>query len=259
MSFLRAALAFCFIVVTTAACEPVVTCDPDDEVETQCGCTAGAGGSVGEACNTGDLCVVNGARATAATLADGVCGCPCDPGRGGTICAADVAADGGISCSCSRTDPVGTCEAASLDAAGVPHRPADTCSPDTSCVCFAAGRVCDSSENCTNAGCTSLVTDDNCGVADRACSAADTGIADGRCIDGGCACDVPADCRGTGLNVDNCGFDGNEVLRCLCDGYNNAGAPAACPMGLECLAAGCVFDGKPYATQAALITAIDAR
>lgn len=230
-----------------------------DVVEAACGCDAAPDGNPGTAC-VGQLCLANGNRASASTVADGVCECPCDPAAGGTECKIDLDAEGGFSCGCLREDPIGTCEAASIDAAGIAHRPADTCSPQETCVCFGEGGTCGPSEDCTPGGCIDLVNSaDNCGVADRVCGTVDTGILLGECIGGGCACDVPADCRGTGLNVDNCGFAGTETLRCLCDGYVAGGVSAPCPMGLECVADGCLFDGSAYATREDLVQAVSGR
>lgn len=227
-----------------------------DEVEAVCGCDAAPDGDAGVAC-TDQLCLVGANRATASTVGEGICECPCDPSLGGTECNVDLDAEGGFSCGCDRQDPVGTCEAASVDAAGIPHRPADTCSPQNTCVCFSETGTCDSTQDCTGSGCVDLVSDaDHCGVETRACGVPATGILLGECINGGCECDVPTDCRGAGLNVNNCGFAGGDALRCLCDGYIVDGESAPCPMALECVEGGCKFDGASYATRDALLQAV---
>jgi hypothetical protein len=229
------------------------------EVEGACGCEAAPNGDNGTAC-VDKLCLVGDARATAANIADGVCSCPCDPGTGGTVCTIDDVAENGFTCGCDREDPVGTCEAPSVDVNGIFHRPADTCSPDETCVCFAGGGTCGAAEDCTSAGCVDLVSDvTNCGVAERTCTDPTTGVVDGVCNNGGCACDVPTDCQGEGLNVDSCAFGDGDSLRCLCDGYTIDGVDAPCPLSLACVEGGCRFDGAVYATNIALAAALQVR
>jgi len=230
-----------------------------DAVEDVCGCDAAPDGELGVAC-TGQLCLVNANRATADNVAEGVCECPCDPSNGGTQCNVDLDAEGGFSCGCDRQDPVGTCESASIDADGIAHRPADTCSPQNTCVCFGEGGTCGASEDCTAGGCVDLVNSDvDCGVEGRVCGDPETGKLLGQCQSGGCDCDVPADCIGIGLNVDDCGFAGGTALRCICEGFLADGENAPCPMGLECVAGGCRFDGATYATREALVQAVSGR
>ena len=229
------------------------------EVEAVCGCDPAPDGELGVAC-TDQLCLVSANRATANNVADGVCECPCDPGNGGTQCNVDLDAESGFSCGCDRQDPVGTCEAASIDAAGIAHRLADTCSPQNTCVCFNEGGACGASEDCTDGGCVDLVnSDSDCGVEGRVCGDAATGTLLGQCQSGGCECDVPSDCSGVGLNVDDCGFAGGDQLRCLCDGYVADGQKAPCPMALECVIGGCQFDAAAYATFETLVQAVSGR
>lgn len=225
------------------------------DVDDICGCAAAPRGDRGTSCEA-SLCLVGRERATSATVGDGVCDCPCSPADGGSVCIADASATDGFVCGCDRNDPVGTCEGASIDVNGIPHRPADTCSPTSSCVCFAAGGTCGAGENCTADGCINLDSDDNCGVANRVCSNAATGVVDGVCNDGGCTCDAPSDCRGEGLNVDDCAFGRGDVLQCLCNGYVADGDQAPCPLGLPCVEGGCRFDGSVYATKEALLDAL---
>jgi hypothetical protein len=186
--------AICVACEASSDCQDGAVCCQGDcrdgTVEELCGCDADSTGDGPTACND-QVCIVGDARASVATIGDGVCGCPCDPGIGGTVCTVDESA-AGFSCGCDRTDPVGTCEAAAIDAAGIPHRPADTCAPDNSCVCFASTTVCEGSADCTGAGCVDLVNDaTTCGVAGRICADDATGIAaDARCLSGGCACNA---------------------------------------------------------------------
>jgi hypothetical protein len=230
-----------------------------ESVEELCGCEAAIDGTGPTSCADTPCVVKSGVRANRATVAEGVCACPCDPAQGGTLCVADEAAANGFSCSCDRTDPVGTCEGPALDATGIPHRPADTCSPQSSCVCFAAQAVCTGSADCTAAGCVDLVHDDvNCGVAGRICTDENTGTAEGRCVAGGCTCDAATDCIGTGLNVDTCVFV-DASSQCVCGGYRSGDQPSACPMGLACVDDGCVFEGAAYATREALVEVLLAR
>jgi dienelactone hydrolase len=113
-------------------------------------------------------------------------------------------------------------------------------------------------DDCTTASCLDLVGDaTNCGVAGRICTDAATGIVDGRCENGGCACDAPSDCQGEGLNVDSCALGDGDALRCLCAGYTVNGVEAPCPLGLACVEGGCLFDGDIYATSDALNAALD--
>ncbi len=228
-------------------------------VEDLCGCAADPHGAGPTRCEEA-LCIVDGAvRADRDTVGQGVCACPCDPARGGTLCAAEDASSIGFSCSCDRTDPVGTCEGPAVDAAGIPHRPADTCSPQNACVCFAAGTVCSGSADCTWEGCVDLVHDaTNCGVAGRSCSDDATGTDGGTCNDGGCSCNAASDCEGDGLNVDTCIFVGARS-QCVCNGYRAGDVAAACPMGLACVADGCQLGADAFATQAELILALHAR
>jgi len=252
----------CVACLGASDCEEGACCNGScrtDEVEAMCGCAASPTGAGPVACGN-QICIVAGARATTATVADGVCGCPCDPAQGGTLCAVNVEAAAGFSCSCDRTDPVATCEAAALDAAGIPHRPADTCSPQSSCVCFAEGAVCGGSSDCTSAGCTDLVNDvANCGAAGLSCDDDATGVAGSPlCLGGGCVCNAASDCTGAGRNVDTCAFVG-EVSQCVCADYDGgAGGPAPCPMGLACADGGCTFEGAVFSTRDALVTAVSA-
>lgn len=255
--------AVCVACLASSDCEEGAACCQGDcrtgTVEELSGCDAATTGDGPTAC-ADQVCIVGEARAAIATVGDGVCACPCDPASGGTVCTVDDSA-AGFTCGCDRTDPVGTCEAAAIDAAGIPHRPADSCSPDNTCFCFATTTVCTGSADCTGAGCVDLVNDAaSCGVAGRACTDDATGIAaDARCLSGGCACNAASDCTGAGLNVDSCAFVNDEASQCVCDNYTSAGAPAACPMGLACEVGGCVFEGQAYADRDALVAAVAAR
>jgi hypothetical protein len=225
-----------------------------------CGCGAAPSASGPTSCRD-QVCVDGeGVRVAVANVASGTCACPCDPALGGTLCSVADTDPRGFSCGCDRSDPVGTCEAAAIDAAGIPHRPADTCSPQNACVCFAAGDVCEGSADCTSAGCVDVVNDaTNCGVAGRTCSDDATGVAaDGRCLGGGCVCNAASDCQGAGLNVDSCAFIG-DVSQCVCDDYTSNGEKAACPMGLACVDGGCSFEGTAHGDRDALVAAIAAR
>lgn len=240
-----------------ACCQGTCRAGPPEAL---CGCEAGPGGRAPTACGD-QVCVsAAGARVALAEIATGACECPCDPAQGGTVCTINAASEVGFSCGCDRADPVGTCEAAALDASGIPHRPADTCSPQNSCVCFAAAAVCSGSSDCTSGGCLDLVTDAaNCGVAARSCSDDATGVAgDARCVGGGCVCNDARDCQATGLNVDACAFIG-DVSLCVCDAYTSGDVKAACPMGLACGDGGCLFEGTAYATRDALVEAVSGR
>lgn len=233
------------------------TCRAGD-VEDLCGCAPGVDGATPTSCGN-DICLVGNGRATIANVADGVCGCPCDPAQGGTVCTAAVDGDG-FSCGCDRQDPVGTCEVAALDEQGIPHRPADTCSPQNQCVCFAAGGVCEGSADCTSNGCIDVVNSaTDCGIANRTCADdAQGSSADPRCLGGGCVCNAASDCRGAGLNVDACVFVDDDASQCVCDDYTSDGRPAACPMGLVCQTGGCLFEGTVYGDRDALVAAVAA-
>lgn len=243
-------------------------CYDEGEQAAHCGCAADRGSSgaasalSGDACSDDtNVCLVNNAPATADNVADGICGCSCDAAAGGTLCSVDEA--GALACSCSRSDPEGTCERPALDANGNPHIVADTCSPQEVCVCFAGGgAACDPSgdaPDCTATGCVNALGDvDNCGVGGRVCGDPASGSDDGTgvCNQGGCSCDQNTDCQGTALNVNLCAFVG-AVSQCVCDDYEvSEGEKAACPLGLECGNGGCLFDGASYATRAALLQAL---
>lgn len=237
-------------------------CYDEDEVEQRCGCDPSPSGSAGARCaQSTNVCLVEGQRATAATVADGVCGCSCDPAAGGTLCSLD--AEGGFACTCDRSDPAGTCERPALDASGNPHIVADTCSPQQSCVCFAeGGRPCDPSSDapdCTAAGCVNALNDvENCGVAGRVCTDPAMGVeGTGVCVNGGCTCDAPSDCQGAGLNVNQCVVVGAGGAQCVCDDYEiEDGVKAACPLGLACVRGGCSLDGAVYGTRTELLQAL---
>lgn len=237
-------------------------CYDDSEVEERCGCAASPSGAAGDRCeDTTNVCLVSGERATAANVADGVCGCSCDASAGGTLCSVD--GDGELSCTCDRSDPAGTCERPALDARGNPHIVADTCSPQASCVCFAeANSACDplsDRPDCTSVGCVNALNDvENCGVGGRVCTDPDMGIEDtGVCVNGGCTCDAQSDCRGPGLNVDECVLVGTGAPQCVCDDYEvEEGVKGACPLGLVCVDGGCSLEGVAYGTRAALLQAL---
>lgn len=237
-------------------------CYDDGEQEARCGCDPSPAGSSGEACEgETNICLVEGQRATVANVADGVCGCSCDPASGGTLCTVD--GEGAFACSCSRSDPEGTCERPALDDQGNPHIVADTCSPQETCVCFGEGNTaCDPSSanpDCTAAGCVNALGDvDNCGVAGRVCTDPATGVADtGACLAGGCTCDEPSDCQGQGLNVNQCVLVGAGAAQCVCDDYEvEDNVKAACPLGLECVEGGCSYGGVAYGTRAGLLQAL---
>ncbi len=132
------------------------------------------------------------------------------------------------------------------------------------CVCIGEGviDVCDPNStlpDCTANGCgNALTATDSCGVLFRECNNPLTGVVDGTCKDGGCSCDELSDCQDTGLNVDSCVIlvDGGQ---CVCDGYEIGGDRAPCPLALECVATGCVYDGAPYATDVLLYAAVGVR
>lgn len=242
-------------------------CYDEGAQEEHCGCAADRGSSGAAASPAGDacaedtnVCLVDGVRATAANVEEGVCGCSCDATLGGTLC--DVDDEGGLTCSCSRSDPEGTCERPALDAEGNPHIVADTCSPQETCVCFgeATQTACDpngATPDCTAAGCVNALGDvENCGVPGRVCTDDATGVADtGACFDGGCSCNNNSDCQGDGLNVNLCAFVG-DVSQCVCDDYDVDGEKGACPLGLLCGGGGCLFEGTAYGTRDALLQAL---
>ncbi|MDP2345183.1 MAG: hypothetical protein Q8O67_29835 [Deltaproteobacteria bacterium] len=235
------------------------------EIETHCGCGPALSANAGATCTPGEisnaLCLVGDAVAVAANVAQGQCGCACSPAEGGPICGAP-AAGGEPICSCAEN---ADCRQASVDAEAHLHRVADTCTPDSSCVCFSLGTAdaCDPDgalpDCATSGGCLSLVDDAaNCGKPARSCTTAETGLLDtGTCLNGGCTCDNPTDCQADGLNVNNCAFPGGagaQALQCLCDDFTVAatGAKSACPMELVCVAGGCQLDGQVFATEEAL-------
>jgi hypothetical protein len=242
------------------------TCRPAADTERRCGCSPSPGGSAGSDCSREDvisLCLVDGAVATAATVARGTCACACTPAQGGPICGPPAAAGGEPVCSCDNNVE---CRRASVDALGRPHKAADTCTPQSRCVCFSLGTAtaCDpdgETPDCTSTGgCASLVADAQaCGVPGRSCTAPESGRNDGAgtCVDGGCECDAADDCRGARLNVDSCQFIGDRA-RCVCAGYTRDNDPAPCPMELEC-SGGCVLDGVAYRTETALKGALGLR
>lgn len=229
------------------------------DVEDICGCAADPRDErPGSACAADEVCVVDGTRAGPGNVADGACGCPCDATQGGSVCATSTEAQSGFVCSCDRSDPVGTCEAPVLDDELRPHRAADTCTPDSACVCFASGAPCLDGD-CTAGGCVDLLRDAaSCGVAGRSCTDEATGIPDtGACLVGGCTCNAASDCQGAGLNVDSCQFVGDgQVTQCVCGAYRAGGLPAACPMGFECQQGGCAAGGTAHATEEALLEAL---
>lgn len=234
-------------------------CYDEGDMEERCGCAPSAGGAEsGEACAAGTVCVAGGTRATAASVAEGTCGCTCAASEGGTLCTPDPDGPDGYACTCARTD-LATCETPVVDTAGIPHVVADTCTPQNACVCFADGQTCapdGATPDCTLDGCANLFGDDtNCGVAGRDCTDPGSGDADGRCVAGGCSCDALADCRGTDLNVDSCViFEGGG--QCVCSGYMVNEQLAACPLGLPCTADGCLLDNAGYANAADLYEAL---
>ncbi len=242
-------------------------CRPAADIEERCGCGASPTASAGETCTAAEvsnaLCLVGDTVATPDNVAQGVCGCGCTPAEGGPICAAPEAAGAQPVCSCSGDN--NECKRAAVDTAGRPHRVADICTPDLSCVCFSLGTadVCDpdgpTPDCASSGGCQSFVDDpQNCGKPARSCTAAETGIpATGACLGGGCSCDDPTDCRATGLNVDNCAFPGpGRPLQCVCDDFSADGFLAPCPMELACVAGGCLLDGTAFSTDVALRAAL---
>lgn len=236
-------------------------CHGAADVNTLCGCGPALSGNAGTDCNSVDadaLCLVGDVGATPANVSAGVCGCGCTPAEGGPICNDPLEPGGAPVCSCLEN---ADCRGPSVDATGRPHLATDTCSPDSSCVCFRAAdqAACDADSatpDCTSDGCQSLDDDiNNCGIAGRVCSDPANGVDDGSgtCIEGGCQCDQQSDC-GAG-NVDTC-FLFDEGLRCVCDGYEANGVKSACPIESDCVAEGCVIDGVPYATQDDLLAAL---
>ena len=244
-------------------------CRADAEVETRCGCGPSPTASAGQACNPNSidsgLCLVGDAVATPDNVAQGSCGCACTPALGGPICGAPPAAGEAPVCSCAEN---ADCRQASVDAASQLHRVADTCTPDSSCVCFSLGTAdaCDpdgATPDCASSGgCLSLDDDaQNCGKPARSCTAAATGILDtGSCLGGGCSCDDAGDCAADGLNVNSCAFPvAGEPARCVCNAFTVSGVVAPCPMELVCAAGGCLLDGAAFATDAALRGALGIR
>jgi hypothetical protein len=235
------------------------TCQPAADIESSCGCVADPQGLEGESCGDDTpICQAQGERVGLLNVDQGVCGCPCTPGEGGTLCAIDEEAEAGFTCGCDRAD-LTTCEAPSFDENGNPHLVADTCNPNPEpCACFADGDACSGvNSDCTAAGCVNLTTDVvNCGVPTQDCTSPDTGIGvDGTCQNGGCACDAATDCQGDGLNVDECAFVGNDQF-CVCDDYEVAGEKSPCPMGLACVTGGCDLNGTAHATEDDLLAAL---
>lgn len=236
-------------------------CLADGEQEDSCGCGLQPGGATGTTCDALELCVAGGERVSGDNLAEGTCACTCDPSQGGTLCTVDEQAALGFSCSCDRTD-LATCERPALDDYGSPHVVADTCNPSEACVCFGSSNACDpdgQNPDCTINGCENLYGNDaSCGVPDRDCRAAGTGLdsGGGTCRNGGCECDGPSDCQGDGLNVDQCVFLSSGA-QCVCDDYVIGEEKAPCPLGLECVSGGCELDGTAYATAIDLYSALD--
>lgn len=242
-------------------------CRPGTEIEERCGCGASPAGSPGQSCATVEadsLCLVGGATAVVENVAQGTCGCGCTIEEGGPLCGPPATEGGPPVCSCAGNPD---CRRASVDAAGRPHRVADTCTPSATCVCFSLGTAtaCDPDGNtpdCTlSGGCASLFDDPaNCGVPARNCLDPSTGIADtGACVAGGCLCDDAADCSGA-VNVNTCAFvSPGEPSRCVCAGYTAGGLQSACPMELECSPNGCVLDGTEHATEESLRSALGVR
>jgi hypothetical protein len=230
------------------------SCVSMDDPESMCGCGTAGGATAGAQCDPLELCVASGSRVDADTLSQGQCECTCDPASGGTLCTADEMAAIGFSCTCDRTD-LSTCERPAVDTGGQLHVVADTCSPQESCVCFGDNAVCDpngATPDCTIDGCSNLYTNDrNCGVPGRDCAVTGTG----QCRNGGCSCNGPDDCTGAGLNVDQCVFLSGGA-QCVCDDYTLVDEKAACPLGLNCVDGGCLYDGMAYATAASLYVAL---
>jgi hypothetical protein len=236
-------------------------CHGAADVNTLCGCGPAFSGNEGSNCESVDansLCLVGDVGAGVDNVSQGTCGCGCTPAEGGPICGDPAAPGEPPICTCEDNDD---CRGPSVDANGRPHLATDTCSPDSSCVCFSADdqNACDANSatpDCTSDGCQSLDDDvNNCGVAGRICSDPATGLEDGTgtCVDGGCQCDAQSDC--VGGNTDTC-FLFDDGLRCVCDGYEANGQRAACPIEATCGDGGCTIDGTPYATQDALNAAL---
>ncbi len=238
-------------------------CFPDDEMEQHCGC-APDGDNEGTVCGgERNICLVGDARAALEFVEDGLCGCACTAIGGGTDCVVDTEAELGYGCQCNRNDPVGTCEAVTVDTQGRPHIAADTCTAQNRCQCLTEGNPCGTAglpPDCSLGQCVSLRQDvANCGIAERDCSEPDQGLADGTgvCVDGGCQCDAAGDCQGTALNANTCAFvGGGAVSQCVCQDYTVAGENAACPMGLECVEGGCNYSGQVVASEENLLTLI---
>lgn len=258
----------CVACISAADCEAGSACCngeciTGDQFENSCGCSPDAGGRRGNTCSPIlPICVVDGARATAENLADGVCRSPCNPDLGGTISSVDNTEAGGFSCTCDGGDDEGTCNVPFLRADGWPHRGADLCDPTEKCTCFASNQRCPAaSPDCVdNQGCVDLHEDINhCGITGNDCTDSARGPDDGSgvCVNGGCTCNLAADCQYPGANVDSCQLVGEgQVNQCVCDDYTENGLKAGCPMQLACVAGGCELDGVVYATLDALLTAL---
>ncbi len=239
-------------------------CHGAADVESHCGCSPALRGSAGQDCGgvePAGLCLVADSTASVATVAEGTCGCGCTPAQGGPICAAPATAGDAAVCSCNEN---ADCKKASEDAAGHPHRAADTCTPQATCVCFSAAaanaQLCapdGAAPDCTLGGCVSLVDDaNNCGVPGKVCTDEATGIADtGTCIGGGCSCNAAGDCAGGG-NVDTCVFPAQGDPSCVCGAYRRAGQQVACPMALDCTTSGCILDGTAFQDEETLLSAL---
>ena len=141
-------------------------CRNNTEVDSLCGCGPALSAFAGEQCNPADLdnalCLVGDSVAVASNVAQGTCGCGCTPAEGGPICAAPAVAGGAPVCSCAQN---ADCRQASVDVEAHLHRVADTCTPDSSCVCFSLGtaNACNPDgalpDCATTGGCLSLVDD----------------------------------------------------------------------------------------------------
>ncbi len=241
-------------------------CRPDDEVADRCGCSPSPTGSPGSMCTDerdDALCLVDDAVASTVNVDEGACGCGCTPALGGPICGPPEEAGGSPICGCAVNDE---CRGASLGGDQRPHEVANTCAPDSTCVCLTTSgpaAACDAqgaTPDCSfGDGCRALLSDvAHCGVGGRVCTDPATGIVDtGACLAGGCACDDLADCTGDDLNVNSCAFVvPGEGSRCVCGGYSRGGLQSACPMELACEEGGCVKDGVVYRTEESLLGAL---
>lgn len=236
-------------------------------VEAHCGCGPALSASAGDACDPAArdtaICLVGDVVATSVNVAQGTCGCGCTAAQGGPICEAPAVAGEQPTCSCNEN---ADCKKAAVDLGSQPHRVADTCTPDSSCVCFSLGTAaaCDpdsATPDCASeGGCQALGTDpQNCGQAGRSCTAEATGVLDtGVCVAGGCSCSGLGDCVGADLNVNDCVFPtvDAEETRCVCNSFTVDGVRTACPMELVCAVGGCVLDGTAFATDTALRAAL---